>query len=272
MTSSTTTTTPPAATLFRPCIDLHDGQVKQIVGATLTDNSPADLRTNFVSREPPEYYANLYKKHRLLGGHVIKLGPNNDAAARTILSTWPNTLQIGGGIDINNASEWLDAGAGKVIITSYLFPNGKFSEDRLKELSTKIGKDRLVVDVSCKAVGYKWVVAMNKWQTLTDMEVNQESITLLEQYCSEFLVHAADVEGLCKGIDEKLVEKLGSWCSIPVTYAGGGHDISDLALVERLSHGKVDLTFGSALDIFGGNKVMFEDCIKWNAERNGAIL
>ncbi|KAI8847051.1 hypothetical protein BC829DRAFT_375739 [Chytridium lagenaria] len=253
-------------TVFRPCIDLHSGQVKQIVGASLTDDDAA-LKTNFVASERPAYYANLYREHNLHGAHVIKLGSGNDEAAKEALGAWPKGLQLGGGINIDNAQEWLDAGASKVIVTSWLFPEAKFDEERLRKMSEKIGTEALVVDVSCKVRDSQWIVAMNKWQTLTDMVVNEDSISLLESYCSEFLVHAADVEGLCKGIDERLVEKLAKWCNIPVTYAGGGSKIEDLSLVDRLSGGKVDLTFGSALDLFGGSGVRFMDCVEWNSQQ-----
>ncbi|KAI9284820.1 Phosphoribosylformimino-5-aminoimidazole carboxamide ribotide isomerase [Umbelopsis sp. AD052] len=253
-------------TRFNACIDLHNGQVKQIVGGSLTDTDPDSLRTNFVSKETPAYYGQLYKKHNITRAHVIKLGPNNDAAAKEALASWPGGLQVGGGISVENAQEWIDLGANKVIITSYLFPDAKFSLDRLKRLSETVGKDKLVVDVSCRRKDDKWIVAMNKWQTMTDMEVNKETLDMLSQYCSEFLVHAADVEGLCKGIDQELVRKLGEWVTIPTTYAGGGNNISDLELVDRLSDGKVDLTFGSALDIFGGSSVKFDDCVEWNSK------
>ncbi|THV08559.1 Phosphoribosylformimino-5-aminoimidazole carboxamide ribotide isomerase [Dendrothele bispora CBS 962.96] len=247
---------------FKPCIDLHDGQVKQIVGGTLSDNSPNDLRTNFVSSKTPSEFAQLYKKHDLQGGHVIKLGPGNDAAAKEALNAWPGGLQIGGGITDTNAQSWIDAGASKVIVTSYLFPNAKFSLDRLRAISSAVGQERLVIDVSCRRRDDQWVVAMNKWQDLTDMVVSEESLTMLSEYCSEFLIHAADVEGLCQGIDEALVAKLGVWARIPVTYAGGAKDISDLDLVDRLSNGRVDLTYGSSLDIFGGRLVKFEELVK----------
>ncbi|KAK6542524.1 Enzyme that catalyzes the fourth step in the histidine pathway [Orbilia ellipsospora] len=160
----------------------------------------------------------------------------------------------------------LGRGEGSVIVTSYLFPNAKFSLERLEELSASIGKEKLVVDVSCRRRDDKWFVAMNKWQTITEMEVTKDTLSLLSSYCSEFLIHAADVEGLCRGIDEDLVRALGEWTDIPTTYAGGGKDIKDLALVKELSGGKIDLTFGSALDIFGGDKVNFDDCVNWNKE------
>ncbi|KAF3923722.1 hypothetical protein ABW20_dc0106111 [Dactylellina cionopaga] len=254
-------------TKFRPCIDIHAGVVKQIVGGTLSENSNASsspLVTNHTSVHPPSYFSNLYKVNNLTGAHVIMLGPNCEDAAREALDTWPGGLQVGGGINLQNAQKWLDWGAEKVIVTSYLFPDAKFSLERLQELSGTVGKDKLVVDISCRRKDGGWFVATNKWQTIADMEVTKETLSLLSDYCSEFLIHAADVEGLCRGIDEDLVRALGEWSSIPITYAGGGKDLGDLALVKELGGGKVDLTFGSALDIFGGDKVKFVDCVKWN--------
>ncbi|KAL5487655.1 HIS6 [Sanghuangporus weigelae] len=259
--------------IFRPCIDIHDGKVKQIVGGTLSDDSSA-LKTNFVSSETPAHFARLYKKYNLTGGHVIKLGPGNDAAAKEALEAWPDSLQIGGGVTDRNASEWLKYGASKVIVTSFLFPSSRFSLDRLRSISQIIGKEKLVVDISCRRRGNKWLVAVNKWQDITDMEVCKDTLDLLAEYCSEFLIHAADVEGLCKGIDEELVSRLGEWATIPVTYAGGAKDISDLALVDRLSNGCVDLTYGSALDIFGGTLVKFDELVdesKTHAEMNASL-
>ncbi|OCH87906.1 Phosphoribosylformimino-5-aminoimidazole carboxamide ribotide isomerase [Obba rivulosa] len=252
--------------LFRPCIDLHNGEVKQIVGGTLSDTDSSALKTNFVASHSSAYYAELYKKHNLEGGHVIKLGEGNDGAAKEALQTWSEHLQIGGGITEQNCQEWLEAGASKVIITSYLFPGGEFSLERLRKISTLVGKDRLVVDVSCRRRDDKWFIAMNKWQKITSMEVCKESLDLLAEYCSEFLIHAADVEGLCQGIDEELVEKLGEWVTIPTTYAGGAKSVGDLKIVDELSHGKVDLTFGSSLDIFGGSLVKFDDLVRYNED------
>ncbi|WWC69594.1 phosphoribosylformimino-5-aminoimidazole carboxamide ribotide isomerase [Kwoniella pini CBS 10737] len=251
---------------FRPCIDLHQGVVKQIVGGTLdlisNEGEVKGPKENFVATHPPSYFAELYKKNNLKGGHIIKLGPNNDESAKEALKTWKNGMQIGGGINEENAKEWLDLGAEKIIITSYLFPNGKFDEMRLKRISEKVGKDKLVVDISCRKREQGWIVAMNGWKTLTDMSVTQDSIKLIETYCSELLIHAADVEGLCQGIDEELVIELGKWVNIPTTYAGGAKDISDLELVDKLSNGKIDLTFGSSLDIFGGEGTKFEELVK----------
>ncbi|KAI6715991.1 hypothetical protein JHW43_001488 [Diplocarpon mali] len=255
-------------TKFRPCIDLHSGQVKQIVGGTLTTESN-DLKTNYVSKLPAGHYAQLYKDHCLKGAHVIMLGPGNEEAAREALGTWNGGLQIGGGINDKNAAQWIKWGADKIIITSFLFPTGKFSQRNLDSVLTSLGgdKEKLVIDLSCRKKGDTWFVAMNKWQTITDMEINKASIQLLEAYCSEFLIHAADNEGLQKGVDEELVMKLAEWCSIPVTYAGGARHLQDLDHVKNLSGTRVDLTIGSALDIFGGSGVTFEECVEWNRQQ-----
>ncbi|KIP12705.1 hypothetical protein PHLGIDRAFT_61279 [Phlebiopsis gigantea 11061_1 CR5-6] len=257
--------------LFKPCIDLHDGKVKQIVGGTLSD-APESLRTNFVATKPPAHYAELYREHELEGGHVIMLGKGNTDAAKEALAAWPGGLQVGGGINDQNCQEWIEAGAGKVIVTSFLFPDAKLSLERLEKMSTLVGKENLVVDVSCRRKADRWFVAMDKWQRITEMEVCKESLDLLSKYCSEFLIHAADVEGLCQGIDEELVSKLGGWVTIPTTYAGGAKSVSDLELVDRLSNGKVDLTYGSSLDIFGGTLVKFEELVVYNAIAKKAMI
>lgn len=259
-------------TLFRPCIDLHSGVVKQIVGGTLNDDSAASsLKTNFVSEKPSEFYANLYKENKLEGGHVIMLGPNCTEAAKSALQAWPGSLQIGGGINDSNAQSWLDCGADKVILTSWLFPDCVFSKKRLEIISTLVTAGRLVIDLSCRLNQGKsgWTVAMNKWQTLTDLEITNATLDMLKEYCSEFLIHAADVEGLQNGVDEHLVEYLGLWAErqVPpfnITYAGGARSVADLERVNQLSRGFVDLTIGSALDIFGGSGATLDECIEWN--------
>ena len=260
------------------CIDLHNGKVKQIVGSTLTTNDKS-LATNFVSPHSPTYFAELYKANNVLGTHVIQLGsnPENNQAAEEAIKAWPHKLQVGGGVTISNCKDWIDKGADKVIITSWLFPDGELSWERLSQVSDTVGKDHLVVDVSCKRVlndetgEVSWVVAMNKWQTLTHTTLGKELFEQLKNYTSEFLVHAADVEGLCKGIDEELVTKLGEWCKdwpdVKVVYAGGAKSIDDLDLVNKLSGGKVDLTYGSSLDIFGGS-VRFKDLVAWNSQHD----
>jgi len=252
--------------MFRPCIDLHQGQVKQIVGGTLKDSGPGP-DTNFVASHGADHFAAMYRKDNLTGGHVIKLGPGNDEAAKAALKAWPDGLHVGGGINASNAQEWLGHGAEKLIVTSWLFSDAVFSEERCRQLAALVGKDRLVFDLSCRRRRDKdgWFVAINRWQDTTDLEVSKETLARLSDYCSEFLIHAADVEGLCKGIDEDLVARLGEWSPIPCTYAGGGRDISDLALVDRLSKGRVGLTFGSALDLFGGDGVKYTDCVAWNS-------
>ena len=253
-----------AMTQFRPCIDLHAGKVKQIVGGTLSDDG-AGLQTNFESDRSAGYYADLYRKDALTGGHVIKLGPDNDAPAREALAVYPRGLQVGGGIDRENAASWLEAGASHVIVTSWLFdPAGHFRAERLDALLAEVGKERLVLDLSCRAQGEGWIVAMNRWQTPTDLLLDSATLRQLAQCCDEFLIHAADVEGKCEGIDARLVEFLGQHAAIPVTYAGGVHALDDLQTVQALSGGKVDLTIGSALDLFGGTQVRYADCVAWN--------
>ncbi|KAF4000302.1 Histidine biosynthesis family protein [Saccharomyces cerevisiae] len=234
------------------CIDLHNGEVKQIVGGTLTSKEEDVPKTNFVSQHPSSYYAKLYKDRDVQGCHVIKLGPNNDDAAREALQESPQFLQVGGGINDTNCLEWLKW-ASKVIVTSWLFTKeGHFQLKRLERLTELCGKDRIVVDLSCR-----------KPRTVVGLE--------LRKYTNEFLIHAADVEGLCGGIDELLVSKLFEWTKdyddLKIVYAGGAKSVDDLKLVDELSHGKVDLTFGSSLDIFGGNLVKFEDCCRWNEKQ-----
>ena len=250
-------------TLFKPCIDLHDGQVKQIVGGSLND-AGTGLKTNFVASQPPEHFAGRYREDRLEGGHVIKLGPGNDAAAKRALAAWPDHLHIGGGIDIDSAQGWIESGASKVIVTSWLFPDSVYSAERLLALSNRLSRNRLVVDLSCRRRGDRWFVATNRWQTVTTFELTEIALNALAKSCSEFLIHAADVEGLCNGIDQELVAALGRWSPIPCVYAGGGKALEDLMLVDRLSNGRVDLTFGSALDLFGGTQVKYADCVAWN--------
>lgn len=254
-------------TRFRPCIDLHNGQVKQIVGGTLTDSGKGP-QENFVSDQAPSLYADLYCKHDLVGGHVIQLGGGNESAAREALEAWPGGMQLGGGINIRNAVEWLEAGASQIIVTSWLFnEEGKFLESRLRELAKEVGRENIVLDLSCRRVGddmATWTVAMNRWQTLTSLDVTYATLETLAEWCCEYLIHAADVEGLCKGIDAELVEMLGLWGKLPMTYAGGVANMDDLTLVQERSQGCVDVTVGSALDVFGGQGITFDELIAWN--------
>ena len=249
--------------VFRPCIDLHEGKVKQIVGGTLSDD-PTTLRTNFVSAKPAAWYAELYKRDRLEGGHVIMLGPGNDTAAREALAAYPGGFHIGGGINLDNARSWLDVGASHVIVTSWAFRDGKLDFDRLRVLGAAAGKERLVLDLSCRRQNHEYQVVTDRWQRFTDLSVSQHTLEQLSAYCAEFLVHAVDLEGLCRGADLELVEKLGRWSPIPTTYAGGARSLTDLEEVTRVGRGRIDLTIGSALDIFGGQGVRYVDAVAFN--------
>ena len=248
--------------MFRPCIDLHEGKVKQIVGGTLGE--PGALRTNFVSDRSAAWYAELYKGDGLKGGHVVMLGPSNETEARSALKAYPGGLQIGGGINAENASDWLESGASHVIITSWLFREGRLDRERLNELAERIGKERLVLDLSCRRRGEDYFVVTDRWQKFTDLVINPDTLQQLSASCAEFLIHAVDVEGLCRGIDEELVSKLGQWSPIPTTYAGGAKSLADLEKVDELGRGKIDLTIGSALDIFGGSGIRYSDAVAYN--------
>jgi len=254
--------------MFRPCIDLHEGKVKQIVGGTLAADA-AGLRTNFVSNRSAAWFAKLYRADELMGGHVIMLGPGNETEARAALAAYPAGLQIGGGINADNARDWLDAGASHVIVTSWVFREGRVDWERLDKLVQTVGEQRLVLDLSCRKRGESYFVVTDRWQDFTELTLSAENLQKLSRSCAEFLIHAVDVEGLCRGIDRELVKKLGEWSTIPTTYAGGANSISDLEEVTRLGQGKIHLTIGSALDIFGGTGVRYEDAVAFN-RRNGA--
>jgi phosphoribosylformimino-5-aminoimidazole carboxamide ribotide isomerase len=268
-------------TIFRPCIDLHDGHVKQIVGGSLRDGSSP--RTNFVSEQSAAYYATLYKQSGLQGGHVILLGPGNETAARDALKAYPGGLQVGGGITIENAGQWLDAGASHVIVTSWLFPDGTLSLERLRALSRLIGADKLVIDLSCRRVTttavpategeepLQWNVAINRWQTVTDVRLDRGLFETLDPFCDEYLIHAADVEGLRQGLDWKLIAHLSGLTDQPLTYAGGASSLADLTRMKVESQGRMDLTIGSALDIFGGREVTLEECIAFNRSQPATL-
>ncbi|WP_290744477.1 phosphoribosylformimino-5-aminoimidazole carboxamide ribotide isomerase [Fibrobacter sp. UBA4309] len=256
-------------TKFRPCIDLHDGRVKQIVGSSLSD-SGTGLKTNFETDRSPAWFAELYKKDGIRGGHVIMLGKGNVDAAKAALAAYPGGLQVGGGITADNALEYLNAGASHVIVTSWIFPDGKLDRERLERLSMTVGRNRLVLDLSCKRVSDpedtnpRWKIAINRWQTLIDIEITAETLEDLSRYCDEFLIHAADVEGKQQGMDDELIMFLAEYSPIPCTYAGGAKSLKDLEHCKKISNGKIDLTIGSALDLFGGKGVKYEDCVRFN--------
>ncbi len=253
-------------TWFKPCIDLHQGHVKQIVGGTLSDSGNA-LKTNFVSQQGANHFAAIYRKDGLTGGHVIQLGSGNETAALSALHAYPLGLQIGGGISDDNAEKWLNAGASQVIVTSWLFPQGQFQLERLKRLSDICGRQNLVVDLSCRRIGEEWRVAINRWQTITETSLSPSFLDSVTPWCGELLIHAADVEGLQAGMDLDLIRHLGIWNGMPITYAGGARSLADLELCESVSEGKVDLTIGSALDLFGGQGAKYADCVAFNRSR-----
>jgi phosphoribosylformimino-5-aminoimidazole carboxamide ribotide isomerase len=247
---------------FRPCIDLHHGKVVQIVGGSLDEQNHAALQTNFTSDHTPAWFAQLYKAAGLRGGHVIALGRGNEEAALSALRAWPGGMHYGGGVDPDNAHVFLDAGASHVIVTSWVFAEGHINHDRLAALVKAVGKQRLVLDLSCRSRSGNFYVVTDRWQKFTEECVDAQLLRILANSCAEFLVHGVDVEGLRQGIQEELIALLAENSPCPVTYAGGVHQLSDLDRVKQLGKGKVDLTIGSALDIFGG-AVKFADVVAW---------
>ncbi|NTV12887.1 MAG: phosphoribosylformimino-5-aminoimidazole carboxamide ribotide isomerase [Desulfobulbaceae bacterium] len=250
---------------FRPCIDLHDGRVKQIVGSTLVDGDGGELQTNFSSDLPPAHYAEMYRRDGLIGGHVIMLGGGNEAAATAALAAWPGGLQLGGGITNANACQWLERGAAAVIVTSHVFRDGHIFADRLEALSRLVGRERLVIDLSCRKREGRYYVVTDRWQKFTGVEIGPESLGYFAGFCSEFLIHAADVEGKCAGVATDLVADLAKWTPIPTTYAGGVRDLDDLRLVRELGCDRLDVTVGSALDIFGGATITYREAVEFCA-------
>ncbi len=237
---------------FRPCIDLHHGEVKQIVGSTLSDDD-STVRTNFVASRDSSYFAALYRRDNLTGGHVIKLGPGNDEAAKRALAAWPGGLQVGGGITAENAAGWLEAGAAQVIVTSYIFRDGELRHDRLEKLFRETGRDHLVLDLSCRRLpDGSYRIVTDRWQKFTDWTVDRSTLQELSAYATEFLVHAVDVEGKQSGIDRDLLALLAGASPIPCVYAGGIAGWQDIETVENIGRGRIHYTVGSALDLFGG--------------------
>lgn len=256
---------------FRPCIDIHNGKVKQIVGASLKDAGDRAAE-NFVSDQDAAYYAKLYRKCGLKGGHVILLNGRDSSfyeatkrQAYLALSAYPGGLQAGGGITAENAAEFIGAGASHVIVTSYVFQGGEILEENLKKLVKAVGKEHLVLDVSCRRKQDGYCIVTDRWQKETDIKITPHLLERLSAFCDEFLIHAVDVEGKSQGIEEMLVRQLGEWCGRPgrnaVTYAGGVHSYEDIELLRTLGRGKINVTIGSALDIFGG-RLVFEEVLR----------
>ncbi|MBO5668698.1 MAG: phosphoribosylformimino-5-aminoimidazole carboxamide ribotide isomerase [Lentisphaeria bacterium] len=257
---------------FRPCIDLHDGQVKQIVGGSLnTAAGEKELKTNFVSEKSPAYYAELYKRDQLSGGHVIKLGPGNEEAALAALRAYPGGLQLGGGVNADNAQNYLDAGAAGVIVTSFVFADGIFNETNMKKLLKAVGRERIILDLSCrKTADGRYLVVTDRWKNFTQLELNRATLENLAANCCEFLVHAVDVEGKCSGIDRELLQILAENSPLKCVYAGGIASPDDIRIIADTGKGMVDYTIGSALDIFGGN-MSYQEIVKSN-NQNGVNL
>lgn len=252
---------------FRPCIDIHNGSVKQIVGGSLKDHGDK-AQENFVSKQDAAFYARLYREYKIANGHIIMLNPvtspyyeETKRQALAALRTYPGGLQAGGSITPENAGEYLDAGASHVIVTSYVFKDGQIHHDRLDELVKKIGRKNLVLDLSARKKDGRYFIVTDRWQKYTDVELTEKTLDDLASSCDEFLVHAVDVEGKAGGIEEKLAELLGNWCKIPVTYAGGVHSFEDLHLLKKLGKGKIHVTVGSALNLFGG-PLRLEDVLR----------
>ena len=253
---------------FRPCIDIHNGKVKQIVGGSLRDEESA-ARENFVSEQDAAFYADFYKKNQIKGGHIILLNPAGSeyyeatkAQAMSALRAYPGGLQVGGGIHADNAMEYLEAGASHVIVTSYVFKDGKIKYDHLEKLVGLVGKERLVLDLSCRKKDDVYYIVTDRWQKYTEVALNADTLETLASYCDEFLIHAVDVEGKAGGIEEQVAAMLGEWGRIPVTYAGGVHNFEDLEKLKKLGRDRVNVTIGSALDLFGGN-MKFEEVIEY---------
>lgn len=252
---------------FRPCIDIHRGKVKQIVGSTLSDvDQGRKMITNFETERATAEFAAMYRRDGLVGGHVIMLGADESSkrSALEAVGAFPGGLQLGGGVSSANAEEYLEAGASHVIVTSYVFRDGRVDEERLEELVRCVGKERIVLDLSCRRKeDGKYYVVTDRWQKFTDLEVEEETLRWLEAHADEFLVHGVDVEGKKLGVDVDLVNILGKACNIPVTYAGGVSTMEDLEVVKQAGGGKVDVTVGSALDIFGGD-LPYEKVVEWH--------
>lgn len=243
---------------FRPCIDIHNGKVKQIVGGSLQDEGNT-AQENFVAKQDAIFFAKLYQQEGIQGGHIILLNPpdseyyeNTKAQALDALRAYPGGLQLGGGINPENAKEFLDAGASHVIVTSYVFREGNIHYDRLEQMCRAVGKERLVLDLSCRNTERGYMVVTDRWQKITSEKVDEDLLKRLSGYCDEFLIHAVDVEGRTRGIETELVRMLGQWNGLPITYAGGVHNYIDLALLKELGNDRLNVTVGSALDLFGG--------------------
>lgn len=243
---------------FRPCIDIHNGKVKQIVGGSLKDEGN-QAKENFVAEQDAAYFAEFYKKDKIRGGHIILLNPSDSSyyketkrQALLVLHTYPGGMQVGGGIHAENAKEFIEAGASHVIVTSYVFKDGKVNYNNLEKILAAVGKEHLVLDLSCRKKDGDYYIVTDRWQKFTEEKITPELLDKLKEYADEFLVHAVDVEGKASGIEVPLAEMLGDWGRIPITYAGGVGSFEDLKQLKEYGKGRLNVTIGSALDLFGG--------------------
>lgn len=244
---------------FRPCIDIHNGKVKQIVGGSLTDQKD-QAKENYVAEQDSTFFANLYQKKDLKGGHIILLNPVTSPyyeatkeQAVMALKAYPKGMQIGGGITRENAAFFLEQGAQKVIVTSFVFREGEINYKNLEAMVQEVGKEHLVLDLSCRKKEGEYYIVTDRWQKYTNVVLKEESLDFFADFCSEFLIHAVDVEGKAAGIEKEVAALLGNWGRCEATYAGGIHSYEDLEQLRTLGKGKIDFTVGSALDLFGGN-------------------
>ncbi len=244
---------------FRPCIDIHNGKVKQLVGGSLKDKGNM-AQENFVSKNNAEYFAGLYRKDGLKGGHIIILNSKDSEyfeksknQAMKALKAYPNGLQIGGGINDENAKEYISAGASHVIVTSFVFKDGVVNYSNLEKLMKAVGKEHIVLDLSCRKKGDDYYIVTDRWQNFTEEKVTVKLLEMLSVYCDEFLVHGVDVEGKGAGMEVELVKILSGYNKTPITYAGGIASMEQIEQFGMISNEKLDFTIGSALDLFGGN-------------------
>lgn len=244
---------------FRPCIDIHNGKVKQIVGGSLKDERD-QAEENFVSERSAAFYADMFRRDNLKGGHMILLNPPSSPyfeadrqQAAEALAVWPGGLQIGGGVTADNASSYIKAGASHVVVTSYVFKDGQVQWENLEKLADAVGAGHVVLDVSCRKKDGKYYIVTDRWQKFTKVQLGEEILYWMKEYCDEFLVHGVDVEGKSAGIEEGLVEMLAGVQGIPITYAGGISSLDELERFRRVSGGRLDFTIGSALDLYGGD-------------------
>lgn len=244
---------------FRPCIDIHNGKVKQLVGGSLRDDRD-QAQENFVSEKGAAYYARLFRKDGLKGGHVVLLNPASSPwfeadwqQAAAALAAYPGGLQIGGGVNADNAASYINAGASHVVVTSYVFKDGEVQWKNLEKLAGAVGRSRVVLDVSCRKKDGKYYIVTDRWQKFTKVQLTEEILYWMREYCDEFLVHGVDVEGKASGIEDALVELLSDVPGVPITYAGGISSLEELERFRRISGGRLDFTIGSALDLYGGS-------------------